>query len=171
MCQLFTAVATLVAAHKLWSIGSVLVLHGLSYSRALGILSDQGSNLGPMHWQVAYLTLDHQGSSTWCVLTGRYVCSYIAQQNWGLQPVTGRSENQERLPQTSLDLLKRWMNPKDPCWNIKARMSKAQNGACFSQSCIALRVHFRWPLKWLINLILEEVKCQDICLLRSVSMK
>lgn len=49
LCQLFTAVATLVAEHKLWSTSSVLVLHGLSYSGAHGILSDQGSNLGRMH--------------------------------------------------------------------------------------------------------------------------
>ena len=30
--------------------GSVLVAHGLSYSKAWGIFPDQGSNLCPLHW-------------------------------------------------------------------------------------------------------------------------
>ena len=61
LCWLLTAVATLVAEHTLWSTGSVLVLLGLSCSKARGILPDQGSNLCPMHWQVDSLLLDHQG--------------------------------------------------------------------------------------------------------------
>ena len=40
------------------------MLHGLSCSNAHGILSDQGSNLGPMHWQLDYLPHHHQGIST-----------------------------------------------------------------------------------------------------------
>ena len=66
------------------------------------------------------------------------------QTNCSHRPITGRSENQERVPQTYLDLLKRWMDPRDPFWNTKARLSKAQHGACFSQSCIPLRFHFCW---------------------------
>ena len=35
----------------LWSMGSVVVAHGLSRSVACGIFPDQGSNQCPLHWQ------------------------------------------------------------------------------------------------------------------------
>ena len=47
--------------------------HGLSCSEACGILSDQGSYLGPMHWQVDYLPLNHEESSSHCLLTVHYI--------------------------------------------------------------------------------------------------
>ena len=49
-------------AGDLRSVGSVLVLHGLSCPVALGIFPDQGSNLCPLHWQVDSSYLDHEGS-------------------------------------------------------------------------------------------------------------
>ena len=42
---------TVVAACRLKSTGSVVVVHGLNFSVASGIFSDQGSNLCPLHWQ------------------------------------------------------------------------------------------------------------------------
>ena len=48
---LLTAVASLVAEHRLYSEGSVVVVHGLSCSAARGIFLDQGSNPCPLHWQ------------------------------------------------------------------------------------------------------------------------
>ena len=53
--------------------GSVLVLHGLSCCEARGILPHQGSNPGPVRWQIDYLPLHHQGGSVQWLLTGRYV--------------------------------------------------------------------------------------------------
>ena len=47
VCRLPIAGATAVAEHRLWSTGSVLVLHGLSCCEARGILPYQGSNPGP----------------------------------------------------------------------------------------------------------------------------
>ena len=37
---------------SLWHVGSAVVLHRLSCPTACGLLQDQGSNLGPLHWQV-----------------------------------------------------------------------------------------------------------------------
>ena len=45
MRRLLTEVASLVAALRLPSTGSVVVAHGLSCSTARGILPDQGSNI------------------------------------------------------------------------------------------------------------------------------
>ena len=42
--------------------GSVVVAHGPSCSTACGIFPDQGSNPGPLHWQVDSQPLRHQGS-------------------------------------------------------------------------------------------------------------
>ena len=50
----------------------------------------------------------------------------LTNKMWGHHPITGRSENQGRLPKTYLDLLRRRMGPSGPSWNTKARMSKAQ---------------------------------------------
>ena len=43
--------ASVVVAHRLYSAGSVVVVHGLSCSVACGIFPDQGSNPCPLHWQ------------------------------------------------------------------------------------------------------------------------
>ena len=48
---------------RAWILGcrdSVVVVEGLSYSKACEVFLDQGSNLCPLHWQVDLL--DHQGS-------------------------------------------------------------------------------------------------------------
>ena len=50
----------LVPRHQ--SVGSVVVVQGLSCSTARGIFLDQGSNPCPLHWQVDSLPLDHQES-------------------------------------------------------------------------------------------------------------
>ena len=43
--------ASVVAACRLYSAGSVVMAHGLSWSAACGIFLDQGSNPCPLHWQ------------------------------------------------------------------------------------------------------------------------
>ena len=60
--QTLGARASVVAAPGPQSTGSVAVAHGLSCSTAYGILSDQGSNPGLLHWQANCLPLCHQGS-------------------------------------------------------------------------------------------------------------
>ena len=57
-----SVVASLVAEHRLQSMGSVVVTHGLSCSLACGIFLDQGSNARPLHWQAGSYPLCHQGS-------------------------------------------------------------------------------------------------------------
>ena len=49
-------------APRLWSTGSIVVVHGLSCSAACGILLDQGWNLCLLHWEMGSLLLSHQGS-------------------------------------------------------------------------------------------------------------
>ena len=44
------------------STGSMVAVHGLSYSTACGIFLNQGSNLGLLHWQADSLPLSHQES-------------------------------------------------------------------------------------------------------------
>ena len=48
-CRLFTAVASLVAEHRLQSACSVVVAHQLRCSEACRIFPDQGMNLCPLH--------------------------------------------------------------------------------------------------------------------------
>ena len=52
-------------APGLQSTDSVVVVPGLSYSMARGILLDQGSNLHLLHWQVDSLPQSHRGSPGW----------------------------------------------------------------------------------------------------------
>ena len=49
-------------APRLWSSGSIVVVHGLSCSMACGIFLDQGSNPCLLHWQVDSVPLSHQRS-------------------------------------------------------------------------------------------------------------
>ena len=58
------AVASLVAAPRLWSTGSVVMARRLSCSATCGIFPDQGSYLCLLHWQADSLPLSHQGSPT-----------------------------------------------------------------------------------------------------------
>ena len=46
----------------LQSVGSLVVVHGLSCPIACGVFLDQGYNLHPQHWQVDCQPLEHQGS-------------------------------------------------------------------------------------------------------------
>ena len=48
-CRLLTVVASLVAKHRLWSVGSVVAPPGLSCSAACGLIPDQGWNQCPLH--------------------------------------------------------------------------------------------------------------------------
>ena len=53
--------ASVIVACQLCSTGSIVVMHGLSYSKACGIFLDQGSNTC-LPWQSDSLPLSHQGS-------------------------------------------------------------------------------------------------------------
>ena len=48
---------------------SVVVVHGLSCSSAHGIITDQGSNPSPLHWQVDSYPLPYQGSPQFSSVT------------------------------------------------------------------------------------------------------
>ena len=49
--RVVVAVLSLVVENRLWSMGSVVVAHGLSCFEACGILPEQGLNSCPLHWQ------------------------------------------------------------------------------------------------------------------------
>jgi len=53
--------ASVVAAPRLWSSGSVILVQGLSCSVQCGILPDQGSNSCAKNWQADSSPLSHQG--------------------------------------------------------------------------------------------------------------
>ena len=56
-------------ARGLQSAGSAVMAHGSCCSAVCGILPDQGSNLCPLHWQVDFQPLCHQGSpNQWFLL-------------------------------------------------------------------------------------------------------
>ena len=57
-----------VVASGLWSVGSVVVVHGLSCFAVCGVLLVWGSNLCPLHWQVDSYPLHHQGSPVGTIL-------------------------------------------------------------------------------------------------------
>ena len=52
-----------VVAPGLQNIGSIVLVHGLSFSMVCGMFPDQGSNPCLLHWQVDSLPLNHQGST------------------------------------------------------------------------------------------------------------
>ena len=161
VCRLLTAVATLVAECKLWSTGSVLLLYTLvppvhavsSQTRDQTFVQCIGRWIF-YHWitrevplSIFQLRKSQYLSNRILVLSFNWGAKYVnivPNKIWCSQPITGWSENQETIPQTYLDLLKRRMAPSGLSWSTKARMSKAQNGACFSPSCSPLRVHCRW---------------------------
>ena len=58
--RLQSAQASVVVAPGLWTTGSVAVLHWFSRFIVCGILSDQGSNLCPLHCQAHSLPLSYQ---------------------------------------------------------------------------------------------------------------
>ena len=55
-------VGSLIAAPRLYSTGSIVVVRRLSCSVACGIFPNQGSNLCLQHWQVNSLPLSHEGN-------------------------------------------------------------------------------------------------------------
>ena len=70
--------ASVAVACRLWSTGSIAVVHWLSYS-ACGIFPDQGSNPCLLHWQVDSLPIELPGKSlTWvfCQLHNQSVSIY-----------------------------------------------------------------------------------------------
>ena len=61
-CELLLVLTPLVLEHGLEGMkASVVAGHGLNCPNACGIFPDQGSNLGPQHWQAESLPLDHPG--------------------------------------------------------------------------------------------------------------
>ena len=51
------------SGYSLWALersGSVVVVHGLRFPKACGILPGLGSNLCLLHWQASSLPLSHQ---------------------------------------------------------------------------------------------------------------
>ena len=69
-------VASVVAAPRLYSTGSVVVAHKLSCSVAYGIFPDQGWNPCLLHWQIYSLLVSHRGSP---------VCIYLKEKRIVLQ--------------------------------------------------------------------------------------
>ena len=68
---LLIVVASLLAAPRLWSTGSVVVMHGLSCPVACGIFLGQESNSCLLHWQADFfLPLSHQESPQITILGG-----------------------------------------------------------------------------------------------------
>ena len=69
--------ASVVAAReapRLWSIGSVVVVHGLSCSTACGIFLDQGLNPCLLQWQKDSLSLSYQGNPrSWFVKSWKLI--------------------------------------------------------------------------------------------------
>ena len=62
VCGLLIMVASLVAEHRVWSLGSTVEAQGLRCSSAGGIFPDQGLNPCLLHWQADSLPLKHQES-------------------------------------------------------------------------------------------------------------
>ena len=61
-CQQLWHTSSVVVACRLQSMGLLVVVPGLSCSTACGIFLDQGLNPCPLHWQVDFYPLHHQGS-------------------------------------------------------------------------------------------------------------
>ena len=68
--QQFQHAGSAVAAHRLWSAGSVAVVHELSFPETRGIFPNQDANSRPLHWQVGSYPLGHQGSPTYILNMG-----------------------------------------------------------------------------------------------------
>ena len=62
--------------HRLQSMGSIVVAHGLSCPKARGIFPDWRFNLCPLHWQVDCYPLHHQGSPIFFFLNVHKISAY-----------------------------------------------------------------------------------------------
>ena len=60
---LLTAVISLAVEHRLYSSGSVVVVHRLNFPKACGTFPDQGPKPCPLHWQLDSYPLYHQRRS------------------------------------------------------------------------------------------------------------
>ena len=70
---------------RLWSIGSVVVAHGLSCSAAWGVFPDQGLNPRLLHWQADSFPVSHQGSRStfFCLFwNGNTRCVWLPCERW-----------------------------------------------------------------------------------------
>ena len=70
-------------AQSLQVSGIVIVQHGLSYSVACGVFSDQGLNRCLLNWQMDYLPLNHQGSPQGIIF------SVFLSRVYGSSPIMG----------------------------------------------------------------------------------
>ena len=66
------ALALVAAASGLYSTGSTVLVHGLSYSVACGVCWDHGLNPCLLHWRAESLPLSHQGKNPTLIL-----CSFV----------------------------------------------------------------------------------------------
>ena len=75
--QLLRLQGSVVVVPRLWSTGSIVVVHGPSCSVACGIFLDQGSNPCLPHRQINSLPLSHQGSSCFITLIVLLLASFL----------------------------------------------------------------------------------------------
>ena len=75
--------ASAAVAPGLWGTGSIVVVHGLSWCMACGILLAQGSNLCLLHWQVDSLPQSPQGSPICVVLDNSHPDRCELVSYWG----------------------------------------------------------------------------------------
>ena len=76
--------ASVVAAHRLQSIGLVIVAQGLSCSDACGIFPDQGLNPCPLHYQANSYLLYHQGSPVLYIVVSHTLYIHFSLPKWCL---------------------------------------------------------------------------------------
>ena len=73
---------SVVAAPRLGSAASVVVVHKLSCAMAFGIFPDQGLNSCLLHWQVHTLPLSHQGSPPYLYIVNYKYILWGSRMSW-----------------------------------------------------------------------------------------
>ena len=77
---------SVVSAPGLWSMGSIVVLHGLSCSKTYGIFPDQVWNPRLVHWHVDSLPLSQQGSpGNWTFFFGMAFKELLSENKFNSQ--------------------------------------------------------------------------------------
>ena len=73
--------ASVAVAPRLWSTGSIVVAHGLSYSTACGIFLDQSLNPCLLHWQVDSLPLSPKGNPVLGIFSFVYLAIFSSEMH------------------------------------------------------------------------------------------
>ena len=144
------AAGSVVAALRLYSLGSVVAAHRPRCSVACGILPDQGSNLRPLHWQADAHPLCRQGSLNGCILLihRRLLFPEVTQIGLRMHPHSASSYSNWQDTGFLLFALALFICDEDLPQQFSVRTKERNTFEKYVGSC---EIPLVWPLLWMHN--------------------